>query len=71
MSHYYDQFEPAWPGHWVGTDRDIGEYWHKLAKNEPNLTAQSVSNLAYLTRDTSVKITDTAIAHAIRESHRN
>lgn len=68
---YHDQFEPAWPGRWVGTYSDIGEFSHELTSREPNLTISSVSNLTRCATVYAIKTVDAAIAHAIRESHRN
>lgn len=68
---YYNQFEPAWPAKWVGTHSDINEFMKDLARREPNLTIESVDNLTKSAAVYAIKSTDTAIAHAIRESHRN
>lgn len=66
---YYAQFEPAWPGHSVlqTSDRfaaaEIYMQFHVVGLSTPQVMAGLENE--------SVKITDTAIAHAIRESHRN
>lgn len=70
-SVYYQQFEPAWAGRWVGDHKDIGEFIHDLAIRDYNLTTESLSNLTKCATNYSVKTVDTAIAHALREAYRN
>lgn len=67
---YYDQFEPAWPGRSVMGPSDIREGYRLFNENHiVGLTPPTAKMLAI--QRSAIKLTDEAIAHAIRESHRN
>lgn len=67
---YHDQFEPAWPGRSVVRQSDV-DFANTLYKSTHMLGLMPPNYQVSLLRLAAVKVVDAAIAHAIRESHRN
>ena len=73
MASYYGQFEPAWPGRSAIKPSERGAWLQARKRSSP---AMQLGNSLHCQQcidaeSYAVKVTDEAIAHAIRESHRN
>lgn len=69
MAGYYNQFEPAWPGKSVMRHSDRLDAATIYRSSQSSLTKSTIAMQVFEAR--AVKLTDEAIAHAIRESYRN
>lgn len=70
---YHDQFEPAWPGRSVLADSDRIEWMEIRIQRLRDLMGAKfhAQYQCHYAEHSAIKVTDEAIAHAIRESHRN
>lgn len=72
---YYNQFEPWWPNRSVIIPTDRREwaesYCRYMERKGCIISRLDATRLSVDCEQEAIKAADTAIAHAIRESHRN